>query len=445
MSKKLFLVFAALLFLSSLNAELDWNITGSGARAAGMGNAFIGIADDATAINWNPGGLTDVEHFEASIVGGWVADMEESSFEDNVGSDISDDFFYDHVNVNFLSMAYPMTVSDKKLVLAAAFQKQLDFFSEDEQEDEVNLYTYNYDSDGGVYTMNLGASYQVLPYLSVGATGNIWLGESESNMEETWDAYSQTSTSQNKNFSGFNLSLGTIFDMSAIKENVPLKIGLVLKTPFDLDYDYEYEFSDTDGYSYAESFSGSVEMPLMFGLGASYRFGENFTVGVDFERRNYAKSKFKGEYDDGTTYEEYMSPTEDDVTQFRLGMEYLIITDAVVVPVRFGIYNYPTLWANEDNQLYYDGDDTYGNPIYISDEDASDLEQLVGTGLSLGSGVIFEKFSLDFSFNVYSYENTYKNYFVDGPWGGYESEESWTNTKATMNMSAVIYLDTFIK
>ncbi|OGE82242.1 MAG: hypothetical protein A2Y39_03460 [Candidatus Delongbacteria bacterium GWF2_40_14] len=445
MSKKLFLVFAALLFLSSLNAELDWNITGSGARAAGMGNAFIGIADDATAINWNPGGLTALEHFEASIVGGWVADMEESSFEDNVGSDISDDFFYDHVNVNFLSMAYPMTVSDKKLVLAAAFQKQLDFFSEDEQEDEVNLYTYNYDSDGGVYTMNLGASYQVLPYLSVGATGNIWLGESESNMEKTWDAYSQTSTSQNKNFSGFNLSLGTIFDMSAIKENVPLKIGLVLKTPFDLDYDYEYEFSDTDGYSYTESFSGAVEMPLMFGLGASYRFGENFTVGVDFERRNYAKSKFKGEYDDGTTYEEYMSPTEDDVTQFRLGMEYLIITDAVVVPVRFGIYNYPTLWANEDNQLYYDGDDTYGNPIYISDEDASDLEQLVGTGLSLGSGVIFEKFSLDFSFNVYSYENTYKNYFVDGPWGGYESEESWTNTKATMNMSAVIYLDTFIK
>jgi hypothetical protein len=446
MLRKILFVTAVMIFIQSLNADLDWNITGSGARAAGMGNAFIGIADDATAINWNPGGLTALEHFEASVVGAWVTDIEEYSFTDNIGTDNNDDFFYDHLNFNFLSMAYPMTLSDRKLVIAAAFQKQLDFFSEDEQADELNNYSYRYESEGGIYTANLGAGYQVLPYLSVGATANIWMGGSESNHEEAWDTYVQTAYAENNNFSGFNLVLGTVFDMSAIKENVPLKLGLVLKTPFDLDYDYYYEFSDTDGYSYTEEISGTVEMPFMFGMGASYRFGENFTVGIDFERRNYAKSKFKWEDDiTGDTGESYMSATEDDVTQFRFGMEYLIITDAVVVPVRLGIFSYPTLWANEDNQLYYQGDDTYGNPIYESDFDASTLEQLVGTGISLGTGVIFESFSLDLSFSLFSYENTYANYFVDGPWGGYDSEESWTNTKATMNMSAVIYLDQFIK
>ena len=32
------------------------NIIGSGARALGMGGAFIAVADDATAASWNPGG-----------------------------------------------------------------------------------------------------------------------------------------------------------------------------------------------------------------------------------------------------------------------------------------------------------------------------------------------------------------------------------------------------
>ena len=48
---------------------LDFNLNGSGARAAGLGYAFTGIADDATAISWNPAGLTQIYGMEASAVG----------------------------------------------------------------------------------------------------------------------------------------------------------------------------------------------------------------------------------------------------------------------------------------------------------------------------------------------------------------------------------------
>ena len=42
---------------------------GSGARAIGRGGAFIGVADDATAASWNPGGLVLVKRKpEFSIV-----------------------------------------------------------------------------------------------------------------------------------------------------------------------------------------------------------------------------------------------------------------------------------------------------------------------------------------------------------------------------------------
>ena len=34
---------------------------GSGARAAGIGSAFVAVADDATAASWNPAGLVQLE------------------------------------------------------------------------------------------------------------------------------------------------------------------------------------------------------------------------------------------------------------------------------------------------------------------------------------------------------------------------------------------------
>ena len=48
------------------------NPVGSGARALGMGGAFIAVADDATAASWNPGGLTQLERPEISGVFGYV-------------------------------------------------------------------------------------------------------------------------------------------------------------------------------------------------------------------------------------------------------------------------------------------------------------------------------------------------------------------------------------
>jgi hypothetical protein len=44
------------------------NPVGSGARAVGMGGAFIAVADDATAASWNPAGLTQLRKSELSIV-----------------------------------------------------------------------------------------------------------------------------------------------------------------------------------------------------------------------------------------------------------------------------------------------------------------------------------------------------------------------------------------
>ena len=48
--------------------DVSLNRPGSGARAAGMGNAFIAVSDDGTAASWNPAGLAQLREAEFSLV-----------------------------------------------------------------------------------------------------------------------------------------------------------------------------------------------------------------------------------------------------------------------------------------------------------------------------------------------------------------------------------------
>src|SRR5512140_952171 len=96
------------------------NITGAGARAAGMGGAFIGVADDATAITWNPAGLTQLERMEASVVGRYV--FEKTDFTDNTTDPpTTTSADQNHPVFNFGSFAIPFSMSRQvKGVFAAA-------------------------------------------------------------------------------------------------------------------------------------------------------------------------------------------------------------------------------------------------------------------------------------------------------------------------------------
>ncbi len=50
--RKLGLILFAVSFVFANAFALDLNISGAGARAKGMGGAFIGVADDVTAVSW---------------------------------------------------------------------------------------------------------------------------------------------------------------------------------------------------------------------------------------------------------------------------------------------------------------------------------------------------------------------------------------------------------
>lgn len=99
--------------------------SGSGARALGAGGAFTAIADDATAASWNPGGLTQLERPEFSLVYR-LKDERNRHWSANDDYHVGDDRDCGNA-LNYLSAVLPVRIWDRNAVLSLNFQEVYDF------------------------------------------------------------------------------------------------------------------------------------------------------------------------------------------------------------------------------------------------------------------------------------------------------------------------------
>ncbi len=332
----------------SLGQQIDFNLIGAGARARGMGGAFIGVADDATAVSWNPAGLVRLEKPEASVVGLF------ESFNvttDNPNED-TDPSKSSHFNLNFLSAAYPLSIGEKNLVAAIALQQVVDLYYKYDGDD------YKAERTGGINTITPAIGIQLSPNISLGAAVNIYTGNSKFNYEDKIGTY--LPQEEKYTYSGTNFNIGGLFDMNKFR------LGAVFKTPFGLQ-----EEGDNNGVD------ATIYMPQMIGLGAAYQATDKLTVAADFEMRKYSDS----EVEDNATGEKVKAGFED-INQFRLGAEYLIMSGNSILPVRLGFATTPTLFKDSNG------------------------DQISGVNLTAGVGLIMGNINLDLGleYNAYPYE-----------------------------------------
>lgn len=83
--KRILASLVAFVTLSAGAARAGFNDIITGARPAGMGNAFVALADDVNALYWNPAGLTLQKHMELGF-------MHARELEPTSGPDIGTDF-----------------------------------------------------------------------------------------------------------------------------------------------------------------------------------------------------------------------------------------------------------------------------------------------------------------------------------------------------------------
>lgn len=410
MKKIVILFFAVQLLTIAQDKTPDFNLTGAGARAEGFGGAFIGISDDATAVVWNPAGLSQLERAEASVVTRFIGE----------GSDYKDEFdpafnikeTQSYFNFNFASFALPLvTGGENNIVVAVAFQRQLDF---DELRRRDFDFTDNFgntitirqriQADGGVNTVTPAVGVRIMPTLSFGVSANIWMGSMKRVETVTGTSGSTTERDQTtfeSDFSGFNIVFGGLLDLEGMKNGpIPLKIGVTFRTPFTLTSDGDYDEDLQSGPPFGRTryrAQQEVGMPFMLGFGASYRIGDKFTIASDFEMRNFSGKKIKSTFSIGPNSisgDQRLSESDNDLNQFRIGGEYLIVMDNGVIPIRLGFKTVPTVLSD---YAYDDATDEYHETN----------TQVSGSGISVGSGFISDAFALDLVLSTTQYTQKY--------------------------------------
>ena len=374
---------------------------GSGARAMGMGGAFIAVADDATAASWNPAGLIQLEKPELSIVGTYDSRNYHYSSKahpeaDTTGND-------DYSSINYFSSSIPFHLY-KNMVVSFNYQRLYDF-------QKSLSYNFNYASSGLDLNQNnrfeqsgfigaaaLAGALELTPQLSFGITLNIWTDQLGWDNGWTENFHSHATGTQSgvpvtidtdikdsyEKFRGININFGLMWDTQRFGT-----VGAVIKTPFTATMVHRFELTETTVYGTPVnttlnpgpvSFEEDVKlrMPLSYGLGWSKRFSDVWTLGLDIYRIEW------GDYiltdSQGNAYSPIDGRPRDQsdvsaTTHIRVGTEYLFLLPEKksAIPLRAG--------------LFYDPEPAETNALDFY-------------GISLGTGLSRSRYSIDLAYQL---------------------------------------------
>jgi long-subunit fatty acid transport protein len=425
------------------------NVVGSGARALGMGSAFIAIADDATAASWNPGGLTQLERPELSLVYSFKSNTEDFSSSSHRGLNFENTVDFNEINYGSFVYPLPRTIAGRNMVLSLNILKQYDF-----DRDLGFRYTdvgaagggivnlaakYNYSQRGGLSSLSPAFGFEITDKLSMGVTANIynqdilpdneWKTRKEIRQRTFFNAstlpFAVSHVNEDfKDFEGHNYTIGLLY-----KPTERWSVGAVYHTKWSADVQYETSSRIAVGTSIFSStpdeliLSGIGRLltptkraqrytfPSAFGIGAAYRFpNDKLTVSFDITRREWNQFEILDPQNANPALRRKSgvtglnkSLTEIDPTYtVRLGAEYVFVDDSkpkqdYLPSLRGGLFYDPEPSGGRPDLWYgigFRGKDPKGNG------EPNDFY-----GFSLGAGVLVkDRVNLDIAY-VYRFGN----------------------------------------
>ena len=377
------LAFLVLCLFVSLGVVKDvWAVgglstSGQGERAISMGGAFVAVADDGSAVYYNPAGLTQIQgqsaeagvlFLQTKIAHTNTSGTETSQHRGSVGPYL------------FLSMdkLRPFTFG---LGVYAPFVRDSDFGSSSDP---------NF-GDQSAFTMRKDYSpviaYQINPKLSIG-TGLI-IGEGKVKQRFSTGAGSPVVICDEADGYGFGGTVGLLYK---VKDN--LKVGAVYRSRMDVKFKGQRE--TISGAVTQQDSKFNYHFPASAAIGIAYEPTDKLTLAFDVDWTDWSYlyevvSKFESAEDSTTTLD------SEDTVDYRLGAEFKINS---TTSMRLG-YSYmqaafPSQW------------------ILPCKPDADNQAISLGLSKSLGNlklGVMYEYLfteDLDVDNNAYSFNGRYK-------------------------------------
>lgn len=362
---------------------------GSGARALGMGGAFLARADDATAASWNPAGLSYLKRPELCLVGA-VSGFDAS--QRNAAGVVTTNDRSSGTAPDFLSAALPFEFGPVSGAAQVSFQRAFSFDGTRRIRRTISEVdrpvVFEVEGVGGFDVFALGTGVRVTRGLRLGLTLNGWLNDDWLNgyrLTRAREGFNPSLQKVRFDISGWNANLGALW--SPIED---LNLGVVAKTPFtaraelarkrqDEEFDRENSYSSDDV---------RLQLPGAVGVGVSWRARSTLTVSADYTRTFWSGARIYNYFTlplagqprppdsvfDRLSYPSLTMDEQEDTEQLRFGAEHVVIGARVKWPLRAGFFT--------DRQYFRAGDESI--PRFI--------------GFTLGAGILVGPILFDGAF-----------------------------------------------
>lgn len=389
--------------------SLQFSLSNPGARAMGLGGAFVALADDATAAFANPAGLVQLVRPEISLEYRW-RQYTTPYTEGGRASGSATGYGIDTVDgirtgsskestegLSFASFVYP----GGRWSVAVYRHQQADFT----MRTELNG-LFGIAEEGGVrrdYDQVTTTQFEIVNYGVSGAlqvTESLSLGLGFSYFEGLVDVagasylvdlYPETLMEANSFFANRVFQTSQFLsDDSDWGINVGLlwsfapnwRFGGVYRQGPDLVYGIENRAGpahwEPEGSDVGSISDRQLSFPDVFGAGVAYRSPSgNLTVGFEWDRVEYSVIL--------ETLDSELVDTSDvsleDANELHLGVEYVFLDVSPLIAVRAGV------WSDPDHRFSYVGPDPFERALYPPGKDL--------VHFSIGAGIAFRRFQID--------------------------------------------------
>ena len=306
--------------------------SGVGARAMGMGGAFVSLSDDFSGLFWNPAGLARANRGEVH----WEATHGRVKNKSQFFGTPSD-YETTSTRVGAVGAVLPFPVHRGSLVLAGGFGRDRSFDSGlriSGYDTGADFEKTGYSEDrGAVGAWTLGGAVDLAPNLSVGVSVYRWRGTNRFGQEltlgDTRDAHADTVRlfqrySATERYTGWGAQGGMLYlHPSGFRLGLTAQAMRPLKVEMDLEDEFDDVFDDrTDSYPLERYGDGyRLQSPFSFAVGLGWK-REALTVSGDVHLFDLQEASYE-------SLPQVVAPNVDDfrrqyrqAVRWHLGAEY---------------------------------------------------------------------------------------------------------------------------
>jgi len=362
--KRMLLGLAALLALSAMSFANGLNLNSLGTRALAMGGAFVGLADDFSAIFWNPAGLANFKNKTVGVYGtdiipsGSYALTVPGSIGQYLGLGTADAKVIDTKTVSKAYLGgmavYIHPISENLVAAIGAYTpsglganwdgSKLAFIS-------GNRTDIEWSSKVGLLTIAPSLAYKINDQLSVGASLNInygmfdlamYAGKADINaqvLQFDMGQYKESETGW-----GLGATIGVQFKPSQM-----FSLGATFRTASTIKFSGSASISNLPllGFNRASDMKRELTWPMWLAGGAAFKPMDDLTITADLQWTQWSKIKtIDTTYSDAiwtvlmaASHKNEMAMYWQDALQIRFGAEYKLTKD---LAVRGGYYIDPS-------------------------------------------------------------------------------------------------------